>query len=129
TIFSRDWSSDMCSSDLALGEVDGCDDPDPGVLHIVETDEVLGVVFIARIAHAAVVADHRRVVFGYCTQILDAYLFDAAVSCEEHLAAAPTVLDSIHDRRSEEHTSELQSRENLVCRLLLEKKNEKTVAH
>src|SRR5690606_40166679 len=27
-----------------------------------------------------------------------------------------------HGRRSEEHTSELQSRENLVCRLLLEKK-------
>src|SRR5690606_41506492 len=33
-----------------------------------------------------------------------------------------------HERkpqRSEEHTSELQSRENLVCRLLLEKKNNK----
>src|SRR5690606_40733737 len=28
--------------------------------------------------------------------------------------------------RSEEHTSELQSRENLVCRLLLEKKNSAT---
>src|SRR5690606_40820560 len=28
--------------------------------------------------------------------------------------------------RSEEHTSELQSRENLVCRLLLEKKNKDT---
>src|SRR5690606_42095058 len=28
--------------------------------------------------------------------------------------------------RSEEHTSELQSRENLVCRLLLEKKNTKS---
>src|SRR5436309_5062529 len=28
-----------------------------------------------------------------------------------------------HEGRSEEHTSELQSRENLVCRLLLEKKN------
>src|SRR5690606_41012649 len=27
------------------------------------------------------------------------------------------------DPRSEEHTSELQSRENLVCRLLLDKKN------
>src|SRR5690606_39509458 len=27
--------------------------------------------------------------------------------------------------RSEEHTSELQSRENIVCRLLLEKKNNK----
>src|SRR5690606_41736858 len=31
--------------------------------------------------------------------------------------------------RSEEHTSELQSRENLVCRLLLEKKNIKVVLH
>ena len=29
------------------------------------------------------------------------------------------------DPRSEEHTSELQSRRNLVCRLLLEKKNKK----
>src|SRR6266700_6960307 len=29
------------------------------------------------------------------------------------------------DPRSEEHTSELQSRENLVCRLLLEKKKKK----
>src|SRR5690606_40059499 len=29
--------------------------------------------------------------------------------------------------RSEEHTSELQSRENLVCRLLLEKKQPKVV--
>src|SRR5690606_41812867 len=30
--------------------------------------------------------------------------------------------DQVRQRRSEEHTSELQSRENLVCRLLLEKK-------
>src|SRR5690606_39627828 len=29
----------------------------------------------------------------------------------------------VHPGRSEEHTSELQSRENLVCRLLLEKKH------
>src|SRR5690606_39815236 len=29
---------------------------------------------------------------------------------------------TFEDDRSEEHTSELQSRENLVCRLLLEKK-------
>src|SRR5690606_41438415 len=32
-------------------------------------------------------------------------------------------------RRSEEHTSELQSRENLVCRLLLEKKNKYNIIH
>src|SRR5690606_41567931 len=31
--------------------------------------------------------------------------------------------------RSEEHTSELQSRENLVCRLLLEKKKNKNIKH
>src|SRR5690606_42055682 len=31
----------------------------------------------------------------------------------------------VNDERSEEHTSELQSRENLVCRLLLEKKKKK----
>src|SRR5690606_39646945 len=32
-------------------------------------------------------------------------------------------VDAAVRTRSEEHTSELQSRENLVCRLLLEKKN------
>src|SRR2546430_4287980 len=31
----------------------------------------------------------------------------------------------LHDPRSEEHTSELQSQSNLVCRLLLEKKKKK----
>src|SRR5690606_41380822 len=37
-------------------------------------------------------------------------------------SAAPLNLPAIATpRRSEEHTSELQSRENLVCRLLLEK--------
>src|SRR5688572_31496429 len=32
--------------------------------------------------------------------------------------------ESGREHRSEEHTSELQSQSNLVCRLLLEKKNE-----
>src|SRR5690606_41313757 len=36
-------------------------------------------------------------------------------------AGLPSVSD-LPKSRSEEHTSELQSRENLVCRLLLEKK-------
>src|SRR5690606_41899688 len=44
-----------------------------------------------------------------------------------HAAATGRLIHSGHasprpPRRSEEHTSELQSRENLVCRLLLEKK-------
>src|SRR5437773_9727412 len=33
----------------------------------------------------------------------------------------------ILDRRSEEHTSELQSHHDLVCRLLLEKKNRRSL--
>src|SRR5687768_18105509 len=36
----------------------------------------------------------------------------------------PAFLSRQTDLRSEEHTSELQSRLHLVCRLLLEKKNE-----
>src|SRR5690606_36490557 len=36
-----------------------------------------------------------------------------------------TISNSNQRYRSEEHTSELQSRENLVCRLLLEKKKKK----
>src|SRR5690606_41957219 len=35
---------------------------------------------------------------------------------------------AVPEPRSEEHTSELQSRENLVCRLLLEKKKTLSVA-
>src|SRR3712207_7448657 len=36
------------------------------------------------------------------------------------------ILDRLQLVRSEEHTSELQSRQYLVCRLLLEKKNKKS---
>src|SRR3954463_3314245 len=39
----------------------------------------------------------------------------------------PKLPYSFHDSRSEEHTSELQSHDNLVCRLLLEKKKKKNV--
>src|SRR5690606_10113227 len=39
-----------------------------------------------------------------------------------HRNEAGLIRSNIKEKRSEEHTSELQSRENLVCRLLLEKK-------
>src|SRR5690606_41566302 len=38
------------------------------------------------------------------------------------------ILTTGDELRSEEHTSELQSRENLVCRLLLEKKNKSIIS-
>src|SRR2546430_11225733 len=43
----------------------------------------------------------------------------------EHKAKFTTWLYTLARNRSEEHTSELQSQSNLVCRLLLEKKKKK----
>src|SRR2546430_6128813 len=40
------------------------------------------------------------------------------------LVHSGSLLDVFEDDRSEEHTSELQSQSNLVCRLLLEKKKD-----
>src|SRR5690242_20863704 len=49
------------------------------------------------------------------------------VSSRSRRVASPTVGGLMHAvlKRSEEHTSELQSHVNLVCRLLLEKKKKK----
>src|SRR5690349_23137212 len=83
----RDWSSDVCSSDLAAPPII----PDPAAQRL------------AMLVHAGAI----------------------------DIAAGRTATD---DRRapetgpflrSEEHTSELQSRRDLVCRLLLEKKKQK----
>src|SRR3712207_7122682 len=48
---------------------------------------------------------------------------EAVVGAQERL------LYEILDGRSEEHTSELQSRQYLVCRLLLEKKKKNTLKY
>src|SRR5256885_4939234 len=48
--------------------------------------------------------------------------FDALQAATHHSIATPTAASG---DRSEEHTSELQSPCNLVCRLLLEKKKKK----
>src|SRR5688572_33470967 len=52
------------------------------------------------------------------------------VACPLHSKKGRKIIDELNlllskgfARRSEEHTSELQSQSNLVCRLLLEKKN------
>src|SRR5215475_16018688 len=49
----------------------------------------------------------------------------AIVSSTFDLSTEQTLRRLRRASRSEEHTSELQSRENLVCRLLLEKKKKK----
>src|SRR3712207_8203834 len=58
-------------------------------------------------------------------------------STKTHVSWSPTALctssaataESTPPERSEEHTSELQSRQYLVCRLLLEKKKHIILAH
>src|SRR3712207_8410213 len=48
--------------------------------------------------------------------------FGRGLVCREHDVFAHDAAALAHHQRSEEHTSELQSRQYLVCRLLLEKK-------
>src|SRR5690606_40311994 len=71
----------------------------------------------------------RTTVFG----VYDGGIYGAIERVSDHLPMPPQfqprqrlwriVAKRCVVARSEEHTSELQSRENLVCRLLLEKKN------
>src|SRR5256885_12930048 len=69
----------------------------------------------------------RSTLFPYTT------LFRSKFSVREHciLSTEGEVVVPVHFRvpaeRSEEHTSELQSPCNLVCRLLLEKKNKQNM--
>src|SRR5690554_8206716 len=66
----------------------------------------------------------RSTLFPYTTLFRSGTRVDAALR-----RAAPVGLRAAdarrHQERSEEHTSELQSRPHLVCRLLLEKKKKK----
>src|SRR2546427_3300097 len=48
-----------------------------------------------------------------------------AAKCERRRQQRGAECEHASTRRSEEHTSELQSQSNLVCRLLLEKKKKK----
>src|SRR5688572_1684901 len=68
---------------------------------------------------------HYRELGGRLQPILDtiAWLHGAGVWVEIVTLLVPSFTDS--EQRSEEHTSELQSQSNLVCRLLLEKKTKK----
>src|SRR5256885_11167037 len=75
----------------------------------------------------------RSTLFPYTTLFRSdvAATLKAAVDKINGLTVAPEFLlhtgDISHLSRSEEHTSELQSPCNLVCRLLLEKKKHSTV--
>src|SRR5947209_12930120 len=67
--------------------------------------------------HARALVDQER---APATEPLVAYLGRVT-----SYKGAEVARDAVARLRSEEHTSELQSRQYLVCRLLLEKKNKK----
>src|SRR5690606_40347998 len=99
TSFSRDWSSDVCSSDLWELALD-----DRKVKRGRRYDLVI--VDAPATGHGV----------GFL-QTPRTFANVARVGPIAH--QAKTLHRFITDQRSEEHTSELQSRENLVCRLLL----------
>src|SRR3989475_6365758 len=76
----------------------------------------------------------RSTLFPYTTLFRSSGVADVLVATD--IAARGIDVDGIrmvvnfdvpNDPRSEEHTSELQSQSNLVCRLLLEKKKKITI--
>src|SRR2546428_8226771 len=76
----------------------------------------------------------RSTLFPYTTLFRSRFQLETGRTHQIRAQAAHEGLPLIGDRtRSEEHTSELQSRSDLVCRLLLEKKkhhyNSETYLH
>src|SRR2546430_6409139 len=76
----------------------------------------------------------RSTLFPYTTLFRSSAPGVVRLAGEQRLAHGhERSLDESHEEarreRSEEHTSELQSQSNLVCRLLLEKKNTKGFAN
>src|SRR5438034_8683953 len=69
----------------------------------------------------------RSTLFPYTTLFRSLGAAWANEARGRHLIASPVEHHAVLEplRRSEEHTSELQSHSDLVCRLLLEKKNER----
>src|SRR5256884_1207213 len=128
---SRDWSSDVCSSDL-IHPLAVPAKLVRGLLERFGTGNALRPkskravgpnVYLAHLADCAgqnIFDGGTRVVHGMA---LVAHLCCdfACFRCARHLAGFES-----KQSRSEEHTSELQSRLHLVCRLLLEKKKKKT---
>src|SRR5439155_1841416 len=108
TRWPRDWSSDVCSSDLM--ETGFCANH---FEQFMLGDEMGGPHVFGRQTEGT-----------SQTEIVLAPSWDVAVEELSKRGASPRArMDAI---RSEEHTSELQSRGHLVCRLLLEKKKQKT---
>src|SRR5690606_39863417 len=99
TRFSRDWSSDVCSSDL---------------------NSKLHIDLISHWEYIYLRDKNLRLIFKTDNSNRIGIYGNDFEEGSSKLKKENKTIDLIQVR-SEEHTSELQSRENLVCRLLLEK--------
>src|SRR2546427_7362223 len=96
TRFDCDWSSDVCSSDLDA----------PGF-----------------VSNRVLMPMINEAIFCVMEGVATPEAVDTVMKLGMNHPLGPLALaDLIGLDRSEEHTSELQSQSNLVCRLLLEKK-------
>src|SRR5204863_9583931 len=107
---------------------------DPAVVHSAPCLMQLRSMFIL-LSHAAPTTDLYTLSLHDALPIYLQTLFRDVASEYVHTASTPAQIRHLIDRgirialaertvtRSEEHTSELQSRRDLVCRLLLEKTN------
>src|SRR5207253_9649108 len=92
-----------------------------GVEHAIVRDDALEAIGVAEnpVNHVAAVTGTQR---ALAVLVDEGIGFLSIIEAEHQIferSAAPIAVDGV---RSEEHTSELQSRGHLVCRLLLEKK-------
>src|SRR5260370_26102528 len=84
---------------------------------------------ISGIHHVTAIASNPQRNLDFYTRVLGLRLVKRTVNFDDpgtyHFYFADEIDCSFDEPRSEEHTSELQSHLNLVCRLLLEKKKKK----
>src|SRR5699024_11261852 len=107
----RDWSSDVCSSDLIAAVVERRIAVVGG--HCAFAGG-LGFLGVSVYGHIVVGRDLLEPLLG---SLRTAFFLGLGTDADSGR------VDLLLGVRSEEHTSELQSRFDLVCRLLLEKKN------
>src|SRR2546430_8566196 len=135
TRFDCDWSSDVCSSDLLTNVNPGFDTRDVLAARIRLTparfpsgaqqklffEDMLAAVE----SHAGVQSASLASTLPLSGQ-MSMVVFDPRTVRPDYPEPIMVLRSSSVSRsRSEEHTSELQSQSNLVCRLLLEKKKQK----
>src|SRR2546422_8807521 len=134
---SRDWSSDVCSSDLYAGIITLGHSAFFGlgayVAGIVSAKVGITDAFVQMAAAAAaagllgaltgaVILRTRALTLLMLTLAITSIILEIANKATWLTGGADGLSGVV---RSEEHTSELQSRLHLVCRLLLEKKKNK----